>query len=90
MEVEQAVPAPRPLNARRMHHAAQARYEQLELIGSGTYGQVYRARDLQSNRIVACKEIRLDSEEVGMPSTALREISLLRELDHPNVVKYVS
>jgi serine/threonine protein kinase len=36
---------------------------------------------------VALKKIRLELEEEGVPSTALREISLLKELDHPNVVK---
>jgi serine/threonine protein kinase len=36
---------------------------------------------------VALKKIRLESEEEGIPSTAIREISLLKELNHPNIVK---
>ena len=32
------------------------------------------------------KKIRLESEEEGVPSTAIREISLLKEVQHPNVV----
>ena len=37
-------------------------------------------------QIVAMKKIRLESEEEGVPSTAIREISLLKEVQHPNVV----
>lgn len=33
------------------------------------------------------KKIRLESEDEGIPSTAIREISLLKELNHPNIVK---
>jgi cyclin-dependent kinase len=62
-------------------------YQKLEKIGEGTYGVVYKARDRTTGQIVALKKIRLESEEEGVPSTAIREISLLKELDHPNVVR---
>jgi serine/threonine protein kinase len=62
-------------------------YEKIERVGEGTYGVVYKARDTRSNRIVALKKIRLEQEEEGVPSTAIREIALLKELNHPNVVR---
>uniref|UniRef100_A0A915HQ62 Protein kinase domain-containing protein n=1 Tax=Romanomermis culicivorax TaxID=13658 RepID=A0A915HQ62_ROMCU len=52
-----------------------------------TYGVVYKARQKSTGKLVALKKIRLESEEEGVPSTAIREISLLKELRHPNVVK---
>jgi cyclin-dependent kinase 1 len=55
-------------------------------LGEGTYGVVYKALDRQTDEIVALKRIRLEVEDEGIPSTALREISLLRELSHPNIV----
>jgi cyclin-dependent kinase 1 len=48
---------------------------------------VYKARDRVTDEIVALKRIRLEVEDEGIPSTALREISLLRELSHRNVVE---
>lgn len=59
----------------------------LEKIGEGTYGVVYKAKDRETGRTVALKKIRLDTESDGVPSTAIREISLLKELNHPNVVR---
>lgn len=53
----------------------------------GTYGVVYKGRNKKNNKLVALKKIRLELADEGIPSTAVREISLLRELkDHPNVV----
>jgi serine/threonine protein kinase len=67
--------------------SAMERYQRLEKIGEGTYGQVYKAKDRISDTIVALKRIRLESEDEGIPSTAIREISLLKELRHPNIVR---
>ena len=53
----------------------------------GAYGVVYRAREVYTGEMVALKRIRLDSEQDGVPSTAIREISLLKELEHENIVK---
>ena len=63
-----------------------SRYEKSEKIGEGTYGVVYKALDKFTGRTIALKKIRLDCEEEGVPSTAIREISLLKELQHRNVV----
>ena len=63
------------------------RYQRLHKIGEGTYGVVYKARDKATGEVVALKKIRLDAEDEGIPSTAIREISLLKELQHPNIVR---
>lgn len=59
----------------------------MEKLGEGTYGVVYKAIDLQTGETVAIKKIRLEKEDDGVPSTAIREISLLKNLKHPNVVE---
>ena len=63
-------------------------YQKLEKIGEGTYGIVYKAKDKNTGDIVALKKIRLEAEDEGVPSTAIREISLLKELSHPCIVRY--
>ncbi|KJY00720.1 cell division control protein 2 kinase [Zymoseptoria brevis] len=67
-------------------------YQKMEKVGEGTYGVVYKARDLSTpeNRIVALKKIRLEAEDEGVPSTAIREISLLKEMQHPNVLRLLN
>ena len=63
------------------------RYQKMEKIGEGTYGVVYKAKDRVTGEIIALKKIRLEAEDEGIPSTAIREISLLKELQHPNIVR---
>lgn len=62
-------------------------FVKIEKIGEGTYGVVYKAKDKLTGKLVALKKIRLETESEGVPSTAIREISLLRELTHPNIVQ---
>ncbi len=63
------------------------RFEREEKLGEGTYGVVFKAKDRQTNEIVALKKIRLENTDEGIPSTAIREISVLQELRHPNIVE---
>jgi hypothetical protein len=56
-------------------------------IGQGTYSNVYKARDLETGRIVALKKVRFDNLEPESVRFMAREIQVLRRLDHPNVVK---
>ncbi|ONK56549.1 uncharacterized protein A4U43_C10F9950 [Asparagus officinalis] len=62
-------------------------YEKVEKIGEGTYGVVYKARDRLTNDTIALKKIRLEQQDEGVPSTAIREISLLKEMQHDNIVR---
>jgi cyclin-dependent kinase 12/13 len=55
-------------------------------IGEGTYGQVYKARDKNTDQLVALKKVRLENEKEGFPITAVREIKILRQLNHKNIV----
>ena len=62
-------------------------YEFKSKLGEGTYGVVYKALHKTTGEYVALKKIKLEKEEDGVPSTAIREISLLKGLSHPNVVE---
>ena len=61
-------------------------YFRLEKLREGTYATVYKSKERRSGETVALEEIHLDSEEEA-PSTAIREMSLTKELKHVNIVK---
>ncbi|CAK1551311.1 unnamed protein product [Leptosia nina] len=61
-------------------------FQVITQIGEGTYGQVYKARDKNSGQLVALKKVRLENEKEGFPITAVREIKILRQLNHKNIV----
>lgn len=57
------------------------------VIGSGTFGKVFKAVHVYTNDMVALKKIRMEGERDGFPVTAIREIKLLQSLNHENIVK---
>ncbi|CAL9736797.1 CTD kinase subunit alpha [Monosporozyma servazzii] len=60
-------------------------YERILQVGEGTYGKVYKAKNMLTNHIVALKKLRLQNERDGFPITSIREIKLLQSFNHPNV-----
>ncbi|KAK6919582.1 Protein kinase domain [Dillenia turbinata] len=62
-------------------------FEKLDKIGQGTYSNVYRARDLVNQKLVAIKRVRFDNKDPESVKFMAREILLLRRLDHPNIIK---
>jgi serine/threonine protein kinase len=65
------------------------KYQKLEKLGEGTYGVVYKCKNKDNQMVVAVKRIRLENEDEGIPSTAIREISILKQLKHPNIVNLI-
>ena len=61
-------------------------YEKLNRISEGTYGVVYRARQIETGRVCALKRVKLDKERDGFPLTSIREINILLSLAHPSIV----
>jgi len=67
-------------------------YEELDVIGTGAYGTVYKGRDLTggSDSLVALKKVKISLTDDGVPVSAIREIGLLKQVEglrHPNVVR---
>ncbi|CAJ1355812.1 unnamed protein product [Effrenium voratum] len=64
------------------------RFDIRQRIGEGTYGKVYLAVDRDTRTAYALKKIPVQTEDgEGVPATAIREVSLLKQCDHENVIK---
>lgn len=57
-----------------------------EQVGKGTFGEVFKAYDGETDEYVALKKIKMRDEKEGFPITAIREIKLLRDLNHENII----
>ncbi|CAH1990347.1 unnamed protein product [Acanthoscelides obtectus] len=65
------------------------RYEKIEFLGEGQFATVYKARDVETDTFVAVKKIKIGTRQEaddGINRTALREIKLLQELHHKNLI----
>lgn len=56
-------------------------------VGQGTYSNVYKAWERETGKIVALKKVRFETSESESVRFMAREIMILQELDHPNIVK---
>jgi len=66
------------------------RWTQGQYVGGGTFGSVYVAQNLDTNQLMAVKEIRLQDPQL-IPTIVAQirdEMSVLQVLDHPNIVSY--
>ena len=62
-------------------------YEIIKQLGSGSYGMVCEGRHIPSNERVAIKHVDKIFDDIIDCKRLLREISILRYLNHPNIVK---
>ncbi|KAJ3677216.1 hypothetical protein LUZ60_002940 [Juncus effusus] len=70
-------------------HVIMGRYEIGRLLGKGTFAKVYYGRDLSSDNSVAIKIINKDQVKrvEGLMDQIQREISIMRLVQHPNIVE---
>jgi cell division cycle 2-like protein len=62
-------------------------YQYLNKIDEGAYGVVYRAQDIETKEIVAIKKVKLGKEKEGFPITSIREMNILLNLHHDNIIQ---
>ncbi|XP_019451207.1 PREDICTED: probable serine/threonine-protein kinase At1g54610 isoform X1 [Lupinus angustifolius] len=62
-------------------------FQKLDKIGQGTYSSVFQAREVESGRMFALKKVRFDNLQPESIRFMAREITILRRLDHPNIMK---
>jgi len=63
------------------------RYSIISKLSEGSFGVVYKAVDCFTKNVVAIKRFKLKERGEGIPENALREISALKSLNHPNIIK---
>ncbi|KAL2079380.1 hypothetical protein ACEWY4_025124 [Coilia grayii] len=62
------------------------KYENLGIVGEGSYGVVLKCRNRETGKIVAVKKFLESEDDKGVKKIALREIKMLKQLRHENLV----
>lgn len=62
-------------------------YKIQKKLGEGAYGAVFKAKSVHTQKYLAIKIIKIQSDDDGIPSTTIREINILKIVNHPNIVK---
>ncbi|XP_063085513.1 cyclin-dependent kinase-like 4 isoform X2 [Cavia porcellus] len=65
------------------------KYEKLAKIGEGSYGAVFKCRNKSSGQVVAIKKFMESEDDPVVKKIALREIRMLKQLKHPNLVNLI-
>ncbi|XP_032353273.1 cyclin-dependent kinase-like 4 isoform X2 [Camelus ferus] len=65
------------------------KYEKLAKIGEGSYGVVFKCRNKTSGQVVAIKKFVESEDDPVVKKIALREIRMLKQLKHPNLVNLI-
>ncbi|GAB1301358.1 Cyclin-dependent kinase-like 4 [Apodemus speciosus] len=65
------------------------KYEKLAKIGEGSYGVVFKCRNKSSGQVVAIKKFVESEDDPVVRKIALREIRMLKQLKHPNLVNLI-
>lgn len=70
-------------------NSEKGRYMKIEKVGEGAYGTVYKAINKDNGRVYALKKVKITDEDEGIPATTIREIILLKNLKHKNIIDLV-
>ena len=62
-------------------------YKIISFLGQGSFGKVFKAREISTGRVIAVKKIEINNSKSKYDKT-IKEINLLKNLEHPNIVKY--
>lgn len=70
-------------------HPGLEKYEVLDKMGEGAFSVVYKARHRTTGDMVAIKILRKYQMDDAQRQAVFKEVTIMRQLDHPNVVKFI-